>query len=321
MPDTRYFLSGASGIRPEVMPLVASHVDYRLLSMHSAFKGNTKVWCAVMADKRCAIKEVMLDSGAFTAFTKGHKVTLDELVPVYRDTERKILNAKSKTKLWFINLDVIPGEYGRKSEPHEIAEAVAQSDVNFKQLKKIFGDRVLPVWHQTETEARLIDVCKQNDYIAMGFRQDLAEHARIRCAQEVLAEIANPKGIRVHGLATTGYKMLDRTTFWSVDSASWLYAAAMGKILHIDQQGELEVIDISNESPARKKDRGHFNSIPEDHQALVLERIAAAGTTIKQAQSDLSYRILICAHQMQEWVNHHYKAPKTIVYEKGFFPV
>lgn len=66
----KYFLSGASGIRAELLPQVASLIDYRLLSMHEAFKSNTRVWCAVSHDPKSAMKEVMLDSGAFTAYMK-----------------------------------------------------------------------------------------------------------------------------------------------------------------------------------------------------------------------------------------------------------
>ena len=71
----KYFLSGASGIRAHLVPEVAAFIEDRLLSMHKAFKGNTKVWCEVSHHPKSGMKEVMLDSGAFTAFTKGHKVT------------------------------------------------------------------------------------------------------------------------------------------------------------------------------------------------------------------------------------------------------
>lgn len=302
----RYFLSGASGIRAHLVPEVAAFVDYRLLSMHKAFKGNTKVWCEVSHHKKSGMKEIMLDSGAFTAFTKGHKVTLDELVAAYDDTLAKL---NPKLQVWLINLDVIPGEYGRVATPTEIAQALSDSDANYKKLRKRYGDRVLPVFHQTEPHSRLKEVVAQNWFVAAGFRQDFSEEHRIRCAEEVL-EYAHAKGVIVHGLATTGYKMLKRAPFDTVDSASWLYTAAMGGVHFIDQRGDLADIAISRESPLQRDARKHYRTVTEEEQSWIRKQIESAGATLEQVESDLSYRILVNAHQMREWLRN-YKAPKS----------
>ncbi len=309
----RYFLSGASGIRQEVLPRVAALIPYRLLSMHSAFKGNTKVWTAVSHHPDSGMKEVMLDSGAFTAFTKGHKVELNDLIATYDDTIRKL---NPKLQIWLINLDVIPGEYGRVAEPKEVAEALQRSDDNYKILKKRYGSRVLPVYHQTEPTSRLHAVTAMNDFIAMGFRQDFAEEHRIRCAEESL-EYTISKGVLVHGLATTGYKMLARAPFDTVDSATWLYIAAMGGVSYVSERGTLDSIAISNESPAQRQLRQHYKTLTHHEQQWILERIKEAGTCYDEVSSDLSYRILFNAHQMREWLKS-YKRP-TIKRDQGLF--
>lgn len=311
----KYFLSGASGIKAHLTPEVAAFIPYRLLSMHKAFKGNTKVWCEVSHHAKSGMKEVMLDSGAFTAFTKGHKVTLEELTATYDDTLSKL---NPKLQVWLINLDVIPGEYGRVASPKEIDDALVASDINYKKLKKRYGDRVLPVYHQTEPLSRLRDVCKQNWFIGAGFRQDFSEEHRIRCAEEVL-EYAHSQNVIVHGLATTGYKMLRRAPFDTVDSASWLYTAAMGGIHFIDPRGDLSDISISQESPMQRDARGHYRTITPEEQAWILAKIKEAGATLEQVESDLSYRILVNAHQMGEWMKT-YKRPKAEPV-KGLFPL
>ena len=309
----KYFLSGASGIKPYVLPRVAALIPYRLLSMHKAFKGNTKVWTAVSHHPHSGMKEVMLDSGAFTAFTKGHKVELDDLIATYDDTIRKL---KPGLQIWLINLDVIPGAYGRVATPQETVDALAKSDDNYKILKKRFGSRVLPVYHQTEPVSRLHEIVAMNDFVAMGFRQDFAEEFRIRCAEESLL-YAHSKGRLVHGLATTGYKMLARAPFDTVDSATWLYIAAMGGVSYISEAGTLDSISISNESPSQRTMRAHFKNLTEPEQKWILERIKDAGTTIEEVSSDLSFRILFNAHQMREWLKA-YKRP-TIQLEGGLF--
>lgn len=314
MTSIKYFFSGASGIRAHLVPEVAAHTEHRLLSMHKAFKGNTRTWCEVSHHKRSGMKEVMLDSGAFTAFMKGHKLTLDDLVAVYDDTLSKL---NKKLQVWLINLDVIPGEPGRLSTPAEIAQALDDSDVNFRKLKKRYGDRVLPVFHQTEPFSRLKEVVAMNHFIGAGFRLDFAEKDRVSCAEEVLT-YAHSKGALVHGLAATGFEMLRRAPFDTVDSASWLYSAAMGGVYIIDEQGDIQNVPISNESPKQKDMRGHFKTLTQEEQALIEQRVISAGATIAQVESDLSYRILVNAHQTSEWLRCFYKKPKVSAV-KGLF--
>lgn len=312
----RYFLSGASGIRAEVVPDVAALIECRLLSMHHAFKGNTKVWCEVSHHPRSAMREVMLDSGAFTAFTKGEKVTLDYLVATYDDVMARI--SKSVKHIWLINLDVIPGEMGRDSTDREIADALDQSDRNFRVLKKRYGDRVLPVFHQTEPDARMAEVFRMNGFVAGGFRQDLSEEYRIRFAKRFVHE-AHRKGREVHGLATTGYKMLRAVPFDTVDSATWLYIAAMGGIHYVDESGLLSSLAVSDRSPSQRDLRQHYNSSPEGTKRVIDARMAAAGVTLEQIQTDLSYRILLNAHEMREWLTHHYTKPAIKLLDGDLF--
>lgn len=299
----KYFFSGASGIRASVLPEVAAVLRWRLLSMHDTFKGNTRVWCEITHHKDCALEEIMLDSGAFTAFTKGKTVLLDDLIRTYDDVLRKI---NKKIQVWLINLDVILPPNATQAQ---IDFAITESDKNYVILRKRYGDRVLPVFHKTDPGYRLREILAMSDYVGFGFDQQSAEKFRIAHAEESLA-VAKSLGKRVHGLATTGYSMLRRTNFDSVDSASWLYAAAMGKVLMITESGEITVLPISAQSPLQKDYRGHFASLPEEEQQRALKKIKAAGITLEQLQNDLSYRILFVAKELTEWLERR-KASKT----------
>lgn len=294
----RFFLSGASGIDADILPRVAAVTDCRLLSMHARSRSNARLWFSLTHHEQSAMKEIMLDSGAFTAFTLGDKVELDDLVAMYTEALSKI---NKRCQVWLINLDVIPGEYGRVSTAQEIADALTQSDANFRKLRKRFGSRVLPVFHQTESEARLHDVVAMNDFVAMGFRQDFAEEHRIRCAEEALT-YAHSRGVLVHGLATTGARMLARAPFDTVDSASWTMAAAMGNVSYIDESGKLAGIPVSLESPAQRLVRGHYNTLTPDEQRWIDARMRDAGSSIEAVQRSLSHRLLVNAHQLREWV-------------------
>jgi hypothetical protein len=310
----KYFLSGATGVRPDVLPEVAAHTPYRLLSMHSVFKQNTRIWSRVAHHPKSAVREVMLDSGAFTAFVKGKTLRVADLVATYDDALRQL--PKTLDAIWLINLDVIPGEWGRIAEEKEVKEALDRSDDNFRILRKRYGDRVLPVYHQTEPMSRLMHVARQASFIGLGFRQDFAEAHRINCAEETV-RYAHGKGILVHGLATTGTGMLTRVPFDTVDSATWLYVAAMGKILCLDEKGKLRAIPVSERSPAQRDWRGHYRTLPREEQRLVDGVLSETGTSITQVETDLSYRTIVCAQQMTKWMEN-YSRP-TIVAEKGLF--
>lgn len=320
-PKIKYFLSGASGIRSDLLPDVAALIDYRLLSMHKGFKGNTRVWCDVSHHERCGMREVMLDSGAFTAFTKGHEVVMSELIASYDDTIRKL---NPKLKVWLINLDVIPGTM-RNGMLVDLSQALDESEKNYRVLKKRYGSRVIPVYHRTEGESQLMEVAALNDYIGIGFGPKTSEEYRVQHAEEVLS-ILEPMGKKVHGLATTGYRMLDRAPFDSVDSATWLYIAAMGGVMYIDDAGSISNLAISASSPKQREQRQHYNTLSSDEQALILSRLKDAGVTLEQVQGkageslgDLSYRILFNAHQMREWLRA-YKRPKVQA-DKGLFSI
>jgi hypothetical protein len=114
--------------------------------------------------------------------------------------------------------------------------------------------------------------------------------------------IAHSLGKECHGLATTGYDMLRRTNFESVDSASWLYAAAMGSVLMVNERAGISVLPVSSQSPKQKDYRGHYASLPGDEQQYALRRMKAAGVTPEQLANDLSYRILFTAKEMVEWL-------------------
>jgi hypothetical protein len=242
----------------------------------------------------------MLDSGAFTAFTKGKTVLIDDLIRTYDSVLAKI---RKGIKVWLINLDVILPPNAPQAQ---IDKAIADSDKHFAILKKRYGDRVLPVFHKTDPGYRLREILAMSDYVGFGFDQQSAEKFRIAHAEEALA-VATKMKKRVHGLATTGYAMLSRTNFDSVDSASWLYAAAMGKVLVVDQKEEISVIPISAQSPLQRDYRGHFVSLPEEEKSYILKRVADAGITLEQLQNDLSYRILFTARELSEWLSQRKK--------------
>lgn len=79
----------------------------------------------------------------------------------------------------------------------------------------------------------------------------------------------------------------------------------------------MDALAISSQSPQRHKTGEHYRTITPLHRVLVDRCIKEAGVTVEQLESDLSYRILMCAHQLREWVRSR-KTP-ALTAEKGLF--
>jgi len=195
---------------------------------------------------RAAIREdgayprnIMLDSGAFTAWQKGHKTEVDEVSESYE----RFLNAADNLfdSIVMVNLDVIPGERGRNPTQEEIKEAVRQSDINLEILKRRFGERILPVFHQGEPEARLEEVIGQARYICVSPRNDVAETHRVTWSRDTHDCISNR--VETHGLATTGNEMIKTVPWTSGDSAAFIQHGAFGMADIFFDDGEIDGLD------------------------------------------------------------------------------
>lgn len=319
----RYFLSGVDNMPAEFGAAIAKRIECRLFSVYRKYQRSNESWLkGLLHSPDSAVREVMLDSGAFTAFQQRETVTLDTVIAAYRSAIAA-LHGSSVRELWFINLDVIPGANGRVAELAEVQTALDASDRNYAVLAKEFGrERVLPVYHQTEPLARLRAIIDMSGgFIACGLRQDFPEDARVRMAEEIARFVhAHPSRPLLHGLATTGTRMVERVKFDSVDSATWIHCAAYGKVLWFKERGHITQLSVSDDAPTRYKhgSRGHVDCLMPMEQQLVTAAAAQAGVTMDALRTDRKARILFNAYQLQHWCAR-YKGPAEQMFNEGLF--
>lgn len=153
--------------------------------------------------------------------------------------------------------------------------------------------------------------------------------------------------VKVHGFAMTGWQMLCRFPWFSVDSASWIKAAAFGGIYvphrrkgefvfpnstHFDERDGPYVLAFSSKSQSRSKKNGHFEYFmdgknPDVERVLLawLEQIKVplgklddAGNEVERgvrthhkprARANLLYFETLCEH-LPPWPSP-YVPPKT----------
>lgn len=290
-----YFFSGIETFKGELRDRLACECTHRLQSCHGAYIKSAYAW-AEAAAKNPGHQELMLDSGAFTAWSKGDEVHLDQLITVYGDLLEKY--AGSMKEIWLINLDKIPGAPGRTAGLSEINEAIEISDSNYAELVRAFGNRVLPVFHQNENEQRLQEVVDMADYVCISPRNDLPEKSRVSWSQYVHG--LHP-GMRSHGLATTGSQMLTTVPWHSADSASWVFAGAMGGITFLLDQ-KLVSISISTDSPSLQDLNKHFDTMPTIMQDCIAQRIEGHGLTVDAVRALLGQRMAFNMLETMSWM-------------------
>lgn len=295
--SVNFFLSGNMGRAGPEEEQLLPELQCRLCSCHGNYIRDAKRWAQLVSRPDNQVRYFMLDSGAFTGWKSNHPVVLTDLIRIY--SEVMALVDQRKVKVFLINLDVIPGSPGVTANAVEVEAAIKQSDINFAILSKEFGDCVIPVYHQNESEARLHEVLGMADYICASPRNDLPEWTRVKWSEEVHQKL--PPGKRTHGLATTGAAMLARVPWWSVDSAAWLFSGAMGKVdcLH---NGQWVSINISKESPDRFNRGNHYDNCTQDIRDVIDTRAAFHKIEVARLRDDHMARKLLNGLEIIEWL-------------------
>jgi hypothetical protein len=169
--------------------------------------------------------QVFLDSGAFTAWTKGETIKVEDYIRFVRQVEPYVQI--------YANLDVIPGSPKRVRTVEEVETSAQQSHRNW-QIMKDAGLRPLPVFHQMERFRWLERMLRDGEnYIGISTAKNMPDQVQNRWLDEFFSVVTDKQGralIKVHAFGLADVKLLRRHPYYSVDSAGWTIAGAHGKI-------------------------------------------------------------------------------------------
>jgi hypothetical protein len=210
-------------------------------------------------------KRMMLDSGAFSVWNKGHTIDLEEYIAfcvAHPDTS------------YFVNLDVIPGKVNQKRSLTKLAceEACAGGWANYQRmLKDLPKDKVVPVYHQNDDVrwlGRYLDF--GTPYIGISPANDSTTREKLnwmKPLRRLLFDGAGRPVVKTHGFAVTARALLGAWHWHSVDSASWKQTASWGGIYvpqrtnAIDDYAKREIqMPVSPASPTKKFKFKHYDS-------------------------------------------------------------
>jgi len=173
---------------------------------------------------------IMMDSGAYTVWTKGEVIDLDEYISYCKQIR---VNNKFKEFI-IINLDVIPGRFGHIPLKAEIEKSAEQGWKNYVKMREA-GLDVMHIFHQHEDFKWLDRLLKEDvDYIGISPANDLSSKRRLNWLKKVFRVVRDKK--KTHGFGVTDVKILKEIPFYSADSSNWLTLVIYGVISHYDKK-------------------------------------------------------------------------------------
>ena len=249
---------------------------------------------------------LFVDSGAFTAHTKGKVVDVDDYIAY--------LNENAGNFDAIAQLDTIPGDFGKPKTFEQLNEAPKLSWENYLYMRERVIDKnnLLPIFHMGEDfkwlenmlEARFDDN-KQIEYIGISPANDSTTKHKDLWMEKVFTMIqksSNPY-VKTHAFGMTVLKQLERHPFYSADSTSPLLTGAMGNIY-----GSTGLISLA------QKDGGiqAYNNLPQKVKNEIIENAERYGFTVEDLVDKSGARILYNCSFVIDWSNtYEYRGIKN----------
>lgn len=245
------------------------------------------------------VGKILVDSGAFTAHTKGIEINCDDYIDY--------LNSIHEYVDLYAQLDKIPGEFGKERTPEQLAEAPKLSWENYLYMRPrlIEPDKLLPIYHQGEDIKWLHNMLettfdgKHIPYIGISPSNDKSVSEKVKWIEQVFKVIkhsSNPD-VKTHAFGMTSLKVLERYPFTSADSTSWIMNGVNGSIF--TPYGTLVV------SENRRKDPHHIDWLGPDAKKECIKYFEKCGYTYQQVVEDYKVRLCLNIIYLKNWADNY----------------
>lgn len=241
---------------------------------------------------------LLLDSGAYSAWTSRKAVDLDEYCAFIREHSEHI-DA-------YAALDVIPGVKGRTPTDDEVEASAAQGWRNLLYMRDTWGLDPIPVLHQGESfkwlDMMLSAGCR---YIGLSPRIMNPTPIKQRWLDLVWERLVDAQGrpiVKTHGFGMNALPLLFRYPWHTVDASTWIKRAIYGKVLmpHTNKRtGAWDFskvprdVRVSSKAPVAAIDR--LDRSGHNEQAQVVRWIEECGETLERCAESQYARCIVNA--------------------------
>lgn len=211
-----------------------------------------------------------IDSGAFSAYSKGQPVTLDEY--------SKFLDKYHDQIDVYANLDSIP-----KQMTPEAREQAAMETLANQQYLESFGLKPLPVFHMGEPYEYLESYLEEYEYICLGGLVDSGDYDIFfnHVWENYLTDGAGRPTHKIHAFGMTSVPQMVNYPWFSVDSSTWLVHSKIGYISYPkklvkgwDWNDKPLLVAVSDKSSARQHIDKHYDTMSSARQESVREYLS-----------------------------------------------
>lgn len=215
--------------------------------------------------------QIFLDSGAFSAYTLGATLSVEE----YCDYIKR-------------NMDIIRVEDG--SVMASVLDGIGDPLQTYRnQLEmEARGVRPLPCFHAGEDERYLEYYIQNYEYITLGGMVGSSTKQLMvwldRMWDRYLTDGSGRARVKVHGFGITAVPIMEEYPWYSCDSSSWIQSAAFGGIIlpGYSQNNLAMPINVSDKSPSRHDPGQHVSTLTQPEQDFVLQKLEENGFTYER---------------------------------------
>ena len=239
--------------------------------------------------------EIMLDSGAFSAWRQEDPIDLDEYI-AYIKRHRHLLDS-------YVSLDTIPGERGKMDNSQAAIKKSAEASYRNHLKMKDAGLSPIPVFHQGEEFTALVQMLEDGEE-CIGISPYLrANHNDVLdWMDDCFTIVTDPSGkplVKTHGFGATSQRIIMEYPWHSVDSTTWIIAAGYGRVkipLEDSETGEYNYsakADFWRVSEAKSnsgKSSDHLDDQPEAVITAAEKFFKSRGMTRDEIRKDWKLR-------------------------------
>ena len=261
---------------------------------------------------------IMVDSGAFSVFTGRASTTIDQYIDFINES-------KDKAEV-FVELDTIPGEWGKSKKPEHYEESARKSWEDFLYMRERVEcpEKLLSVFHSGESYDALRTTLewtdsngKHLDYIGISAAKDADNKNRdtyLSDVRKVIEQSSNPN-VGTHMFGTTALKVLKTVPCRSCDSTTHVRLAGFGCLI----SPTFGTITVSSKGGTKGAAKNHFLHTADSKKIKKLEEeLEPLKLTIKEVADDPAARTAFNIRSILQLIETEYKySPKNTVKRKS----
>jgi hypothetical protein len=294
-----FYFTGVRSNTPIAEYLLDHEHGCLLLSQLNERK-NIMDWIELLKNRSSNLK-LFIDSGAFSAWTKGKVIDIEEYI--------SFINTYKDYFTVCASVDTIPGKPRSSVLPtqEDIDHSAEQTWNNFLYMRSKMEDpdKLLYTFHIGEDIKFLTRALEYKDtggpikYIALGGLVGKPGYLIDDFCDRVfkLIRTHNRSDIKVHAFGMTRLNTLEEFPFTSCDSTSWLQHANYGAIAF-----GAKLISVSDRQITQDRNYANRNKAMQEE---MVNQIENRGFTLEQLQSDLNARQFYNVKNFQEWSDAH----------------